>query len=175
MIKVPIIITPVQLELICYAASYPKYRFIVRLLFELALRRAELINIKIADIDLDQGTVVIEGKGHKQRLLPLTAMQVHQLRIYIRMYKPVTYLFENSDGHHYSGHGIYNIVRQAAQKANLTLHPHALRHSRATALVNSHVGIWHVQQLLGHKHLTTTAVYLHYAVDDLRHAIVQAR
>jgi len=166
--KVPKLLTPDQVDTICQQQSYPKYRLMIRLLFELALRVGELVAIKKTDIAIDQATIIINGKGSKQRLLPLTERQVEQLRYYLSMYHPVAYLFENCEQRPYTTHGVYNIVREAAYKSGLVSHPHALRHSRATSLIDNNTGLWHVQQLLGHSSLQTTSVYLHYAVKHLR-------
>lgn len=171
--KVPFLLSPNQVEQIIGKVTFPKYRFMIRLLYELAIRVGELVNIQKSDINIESMTVVIHGKGHKQRLLPLTTRQCYQLRCYMSAYPSVKYLFENNKSTAYTTRGVRNIVYDACGNTfgHYLVHPHTFRHSRATNLISHDVGLWHVQQLLGHSSLRTTSVYLHYDVAHLRNAI----
>jgi len=168
--KVPFIPDKNQVEQMIQQVTFPKYRFMIRFMYELAIRVGELVAIQKADINLQNATIKIRGKGSKQRLLPLTQKQVYQVRCFMAVYPTNVYLLESNKCQPYSTRGVRNIVYDACGNTfgHFLIHPHSLRHSRATGLVNSHVGLWHVQQLLGHSSLQTTSVYLHYAVDDLR-------
>lgn len=171
--KVPYIINSVQAEKLIAQISFPKYRFMIKLMYELAIRVGELVSIRKSDIRYEQDHILIRGKGSKQRLLPLTKMQIYQLRVYTSMYPSVEYLFENSWSKAYSTRGVRNIVYDTCQAAfgHYLIHPHTLRHCKATDMVNKEVQITKVQRILGHESLQTTQLYLHYSVDDLREAL----
>lgn len=168
MIKLPKYLPSDYVESIIRQQSYPKYRMMLRVMWATAMRVGELATLKLSDIDRNEWLIRLTGKGQKQRLIPLTDELKMQLLAYIRWATPKEYLFENCDGKHYSTHGVYNIVRDAGLLKQLYVTPHMLRHSKATDMVNKHVGLWHVQQVLGHKDIRTTTVYLHTAVNDLR-------
>jgi site-specific recombinase XerD len=171
--KVPFLISPGDADKLISDIKFPKYRMMIQLMYSLALRVGELAVIRICDINFDRKEILINGKGSKERLLPLSAFQLYQLSIFIEKYNPRVYLFENSDRLPYTTRGIRNIVYDSCSFSfgHSLIHPHTLRHCRATGLVNKEVPITKVQRILGHARLETTSVYLHYAVDDLRDAL----
>ena len=110
-----------------------KHRCIIKLLYSAGLRRSELINLKITDIESDRMLIKIScAKGNKDRYTLLSQNLLKDLRAYYRAYKPTKYLIEGPNGKKYSGTSIANIVKRAAQKAKIKKHvkPHMLRHSR---------------------------------------------
>lgn len=148
-----------------------KHRCIIKLLYSAGLRRAELINLKITDIDSDRMLIkVTQGKGKKDRFTTLSHTLLIDLRKYYRMYKPKTFLFEGPHGTEYSATSIRKIVSRAALSAGIRkkVTPHMLRHSFATHLLEAGVDLRHIQILLGHNSSKTTEIYTHVAVNSLK-------
>ena len=147
-----------------------KHCCIIKLLYSAGLRRAELINLKIEDIDSDRMLIkVIQGKGKKDRFTTLSHTLLSDLRKYYRMYKPKTFLFEGPHGTKYSATSVRKIVARAAMAAGIRkrVTPHMLRHSFATHLLEAGVDLRHIQVLLGHNSSKTTEIYTHVAVSSL--------
>ncbi len=130
-----------------------KHRWIIKLLYSAGLRRSELINLKITDIESDRMLIKISGaKGNKDRYTLLSQNLLKVLRAYYWEYKPAYYLIEGPKGNKYSGTSIANIVKRAAQKAKIKKHvkPHMLRHSFATHLLEEGVDLRYIQTLMEH-------------------------
>ncbi len=106
---------------------------------------------------------VIEGKGLKDRIIPLPVKLLKELRSYWLKYKPVDYLFEGQKGGPYSTKSVQMILKIAAKCACIRkkVTPHSLRHSYATHLLENGTDIRLIQQLLGHNSIKTTQLYLH--------------
>ncbi|SRR5258707_9110657 len=169
MVKVPPILSPAQVELLCRQPQFYKYKCMIWLLYALALRNSELCLLRQSQIDIIKKIVIIDGKGDKQRRLPLTARMVAVIESVKERYEPLEYLFENCYRQPYTARGLRSIVACAASAAGLYhVWPHLLRHSRATSLVDNRVEIGQVKQLLGHSDLRTTMIYTHYSVEGLR-------
>lgn len=148
-----------------------KHRCIIKLLYSAGLRRAELINLKINDIDSDRMFIKVRsGKGKKDRLTTLSHSLLADLRKYYKLYKPKTYLFEGPSGTEYSATSVRKIVSRAAIAAGIRkrVTPHMLRHSFATHLLEEGVDLRHIQVLLGHNSTKTTEIYTHVAVNSLK-------
>lgn len=148
-----------------------KHKCIISLLYSAGLRRSELINLKITDIDSSRMVLKIkQGKGKKDRITLLGKNMLDELREYYRMYKPKVYLFEGQNGAQYSGTSLGKVVQQAAKRANLrkAVTPHMLRHSFATHLLEDGTDLRYVQVLLGHSSTRTTEVYTHVAVKNIK-------
>jgi len=138
-----------------------KHRCILSLLYSAGLRRSELINLKITDIDSERMVIRVEqGKGKKDRQTLLSQSVLADLREYYLAYRPVGYLFEGSTGGKYSGTSIGKIVSRAATRAGVSkrVTPHMLRHSFATHLLENGTDIRHIQLLLGHGSTKTTEI-----------------
>ena len=143
-----------------------KHKNIIALLYSTGLRRAELLNLKITDIDFDRKVVTVrEGKGKKDRQTILSNNLVEILTNYIEKYRPTEYLFEGATKGKYSKESLTKVIRQAAQRAEIKKHvtPHVLRHSFATHLLEDAVDIRYIQKLLGHTSIKTTQKYTHVA------------
>ena len=144
-------------------------------LYSTGLRRAELCGLKVADIDSPRMVIhVRQGKGKRDREVPMTPKLLETLREYWRWMKPQTYLFPGMDNNWrvdkpLSPKSIYHIVRDAAKRAGITkpISPHCLRHSWATHLLESGEDLRKIQLLLGHSDLETTSVYLHLSTQHL--------
>jgi site-specific recombinase XerD len=148
-----------------------KHKCIISLLYSAGLRRSELINLKIIDIDSKRMVIKIkQGKGRKDRLTLLGVSMLEKLRAYYKQYKPNIYLFEGPNGSQYSATSIQKIIKRAAKWAKIKkrVTPHMLRHSFATHLLESGTDLRYVQVLLGHTSTRTTEVYTHVAVKNIK-------
>lgn len=151
--KLPQIISKEEVLKIIAHTNNLKHKCIVGLLYSAGLRRSELINLKISDIDSKRMLIRIEaGKGNKDRYSLLSTQILKDLRLYYKKWEPVKYLIEGQYGGQYSGQSIGKIVVNAAKKARIRVRvtPHMLRHSFATHLLESGVDLRRIQVLLGH-------------------------
>lgn len=147
-----------------------KHRCIVSLLYSAGLRRNELLELKLEDIDGKRMLVrVRSGKGNKDRYSLLSERLLKELRTYYLEWRPQTYLFEGPKGSRYSAESVAKIVRGAAERAGIRKHvtPHMLRHSFATHLLENGTNLRYIQVLLGHKSSRTTEIYTHVATNIL--------
>ncbi|MFK7953546.1 MAG: site-specific tyrosine recombinase/integron integrase [Ekhidna sp.] len=147
-----------------------KHKCIISMLYSAGLRRSELLNLKISDIDSDRMMIrVDQGKGNKDRYTILSHALLKDLRAYYTVYKPKIYLFEGASGGKYSGTSVRHIVNRAAKSAGTAqkVTPHMLRHSFATHLLESGVDLRYIQTLLGHSSSKTTEIYTHVALNGL--------
>ena len=152
-------------------------RAIVELLYGTGIRISELSNIDLDDIDSDSGTVVVTGKGNKQRLIPVGTYALEAIEKYVRGERLELVakgegsrkLFLNKRGKSLSRQSAWECVSQAAKRADVTsVSPHTMRHSYATHLLERGADVRTVQELLGHASVTTTQVYTLVTVDTLR-------
>ncbi|MBL4703312.1 MAG: tyrosine-type recombinase/integrase [Flavobacteriales bacterium] len=147
-----------------------KHRCIVSLLYSAGLRRQELINMELTDIDPGRMTVRVNaGKGKKDRITILSKTFLEDLRKYLAKHKPVYYLFEGPPGAKYSAASVGKIVKYAALKARLSQHvtPHMLRHSFATHLLEAGTDLRYIQSLLGHSSVKTTEIYTQVSMSHI--------
>jgi len=148
-----------------------KHKCIVQGLYSAGLRRSELLNLRLTDIDSKRMLIrVTQSKGKKDRYTLLSKTFLDNLRVYYRAYKPRTYLFEGSGGTKYSGASVLKIVKTAARKAKLRdrVTPHVLRHCFATHLLEQGVDLRQIQVILGHQSTKTTEIYTHIATNTFR-------
>lgn len=159
-------------------------RAIIEVLYGCGLRATELTELKLNDIFEIEGVLRVIGKGDKQRLTPISQTTLKYLKIYIEQRRTMTpksgngeIVFLNRRGAKLSRVMIFNIVRDSAKKANLAteVHPHTLRHSFATHLVEGGADIRSVQLMLGHQSITTTEIYTHISIGELRKAVERLR
>jgi integrase/recombinase XerC len=150
-------------------------RAVLELLYSSGLRRSELCNINLTDLDLLQKTVRILGKGNKTRIVPLGEQAIRALEQYRqnrskfgRSEKKAFFLLE--DGRRMTPRVVYYITRKYFRGASdvASPHPHMLRHSFATHLLDHGAEIRAVQEMLGHASLGTTQRYTHVTVDRLK-------
>lgn len=143
-----------------------KHKCIISLLYSAGLRRSELLALKPTDIDSKRMVIMIKGaKGNKDRNTLLSKTVLEDLRKYFMEYRPREYLFEGEKSGQYSERSVGAIVKQAAQKAGIkvSVHPHMLRHSFATHLLEAGTDLRFIQALLGHRSNKTTEIYTHVA------------
>jgi len=161
----PSVLSKPEIQQIITKCSNIKHKCILSLIYSAGLRRSELLNLKITDVQSDRGLIHIEGaKGKKDRYTLLSAPLLEQLRRYYREFKPQTWLFEgNSANSQYSASSIAHILERARQKAGIKrrVTPHMLRHSFATHLLEQGTDLRYIQELLGHSSSKTTEIYTH--------------
>jgi integrase/recombinase XerD len=153
-------------------------RAIIETLYGSGLRVSELINLKISDLYFDEDLILINGKGNKQRLVPMGNMSKKQIKIYIsdhRKTKDIRYrdtLFLNRNGRNISRVMIFNIVNELAKKNNIKkkISPHTFRHSFATHILENGADLRTIQQMMGHENITTTEIYMHL---DSKHLLAE--
>lgn len=151
---------------------------ILELMFASGLRLSETINLKIVDIDYDQRTLRIFGKGSKERIVPFSntaknAMQEYQRTLRQKLLldkKDEGIFFLNSRGEKLTPRGLEYLVSSAARKSGfeLKIHPHMLRHTFATELLNNGADLRTIQELMGHESISTTSIYTHVTFEDLK-------
>lgn len=167
--RLPTVISKEEVQKLILASSRNiKHKAIITLMYDTGVRVSELLNLKITDIDSKRMKVIIRnGKGSKDRLSILGETTLSILRLYYRSYKPKIYLFEGTTGK-YSASSVRNLLKRYCQKAKIRIiHPHVLRHSFATHLIEGGIPESKVQLLLGHKHITTTQIYNHVTCDNI--------
>ncbi|MEQ8304742.1 MAG: tyrosine-type recombinase/integrase [Cyclobacteriaceae bacterium] len=164
--KLPKVLSKREVLAIIESTGNIKHRCILELLYSAGLRRAELLNLKLTDIDSDRKLIRIESaKGNKDRYTLLSERVLKNLRTYYKQWKPIEYLFEGPGGQRYSATSIEKILTKAATKAGVhkRVSPHMLRHSFATHLLENGTDLRNIQALLGHNSLKTTEIYAHVA------------
>lgn len=169
--KLPKVLSKTEIKSMLDATGNLKHHCIISLLYSAGLRRSELINLQLTDIQSKRSLIMIrDAKGHADRHTLLSQQVLQCLRLYYREWKPVTYLFEGVNQQPYSGSSVASVVRNAARRAGIQLRvtPHMLRHSFATHLLEDGVNLRYIQRLLGHKSTKTTEIYTHVASDHLK-------
>jgi site-specific recombinase XerD len=164
--KLPVVLSMSEARAMINAPVNTKHRILLTLAYATGIRRNELLNITLKDIDRKRGVIKIAGKGKKQREVPLSSNLLNLLEEYYRKYRPSEFLFEGHvPGKAYSAGSVAKIVKRAALKTDIkkNVSPHVLRHSYATHMLEKGVNLKRLQLLLGHSSMKTTSVYLHLA------------
>lgn len=164
--KLPVVLSKEEIRKIIDSTTHIKHKCILSLLYSAGLRRSELINLKIEDIDSDRMLIKVnEAKGNKDRYTLLSKSVLIDLRKYYLEYKPSKYLFEGQKKEKYSATSMINILSSASKKVGITKHItlHTLRHSFATHLLEAGTDLRYIQLLLGHNSTKTTEIYTHVA------------
>jgi site-specific recombinase XerD len=169
----PSVLSPEEVVRFLEAALPGRDRTLFDVAYSCGLRLKELVGLRVADIDSARRVLCIrQGKGQKERLVPLSPRLLEVLRGYWREYRPATWLFAgvNRPTLPLSGGAVQRICQRTAKRAGLVkrIHPHTLRHSFATHLLEAGVDLLSVQALLGHSHFNTTAKYLHISMRRLQ-------
>lgn len=139
----------------------------LELMYSTGIRISELINIKTHDLNINNCTLKVMGKGSKERIIPVGDIALKYLKIYIDNYrtyfirKNTDYLFLNSRGTIMTRQAFFKIVKKIAQEKNIKTEfsPHTLRHSFATHMLENGADLRIIQELLGHSSLSTTQIY----------------
>lgn len=153
-------------------------RIILEILYDTAIRRAELKNMLINDMDLESGYIRINGKGNKDRVVPISRHVCQLVSNYISMIRPnilgsakdTGHLILNRWGRKMAGKGIWEVIKKHSNKAKIkhSITTHTLRHTCATHMLNKGAPIRHLQEMLGHESLESTQVYTHVTISDLK-------
>lgn len=164
--KMPVVLSEQEVKSLIKACDLLKHKLLLSLCYGCGLRCAEVRKLKVAHVDLGRGLIhVSQGKGKKDRMLPMGTMLKRGIEKYIAAEKPRTYLFEGVNGEAFSQRGAQGAMAQAVKKAGLLKEAslHTLRHTYATHLLEQGINILTIKALLGHAHIETTMVYLHLA------------
>jgi integrase/recombinase XerD len=155
-------------------------RTILETLYATGIRKAELMNLTVADVNLEEELLRVNGgKGAKDRVVPLTRLACSFLETYLKAIRPALLQRRASDrvfisqrGRPISKNALGELVEKYARQAKVSKHVtcHIWRHSCATHLVKNKANLRHVQELLGHRQLSTTERYLHLTITDLKEA-----
>jgi integrase/recombinase XerD len=176
--RLPIILTREEAIRLIDSASNLFHRAMLITMYSTGMRRAELCRLKVGDIDSTRMLIHIrQGKGGKDRDVPLSPKVLETLREYWRWMKPKTYMFPGTINGSRADKPItpkvlWEACREAAQRAGITkaVRPHLLRHSFATHLVEGGADLPTVQALLGHTDLKPTSIYLHLSERHIKAA-----
>jgi integrase/recombinase XerD len=142
-----------------------KHRAIISLTYSTGMRVSELINLRITDIDSKRMIInICNGKGRKDRIVPLSENMLKLLREYYLKYKPKEYLFNGQNSLKYSSESCNQIVKKYIGKDNRF---HQLRHSHATFLLENGTDLRIIQKILGHSSVKTTEIYTHVSTNTL--------
>lgn len=142
-----------------------KHKTILSLTYSTGLRVSEIINLKISDIDSKRMLIMVrQGKGKKDRIVPLSVNILSILREYYKTYKPIEYLFNGQKSLQYSTTSCNQIVKKYLGNDK---HFHLLRHSCFTALLENGTDLRIIQKIAGHKNIKTTEIYTHVSTNLL--------
>jgi len=177
-IRLPKILSPEEVGLLIESAIIPFHRVMLMTLYATGVRRAELANLRVSDIDSKRMVVRIQGgKGLKDREVMLSKVLLEALREHWKRHKPKEWLFPGGNNHTYSKPITTKVAWQACQQAakrcglEKKVHPHVLRHCFATHLLDDGTDLRTIQLLLGHSSLEQTARYLHVSKRRLSAAV----
>ena len=157
-------------------------RAILETLYSCGLRVSELCNLKLSELYLEDGFIKVEGKGSKQRLVPISPRAIHELRLYFIDRNQMTikkdfedYVFISKRGKNISRIMVFHIIKELANNIGLkkTISPHTFRHSFATHLLEGGANLRAIQCMLGHESIGTTEIYTHIDKNRLRHEIIE--
>lgn len=163
-------------------------RALLELMYATGARVSEIVGADIDDMDFDEHVIRVTGKGSKQRLVPVGGYACQALQRYLDEARPVLgrrkrsgsaerrALFLNKRGCRLSRQSVWEVVKAAGERAHIAkpLHPHTLRHSFATHLIQGGADVRTVQELLGHASVTTTQIYTHVSPETLIEAYLTA-
>jgi integrase/recombinase XerD len=176
-ISLPKILSPEEVGLLIESAILPFHRVMLMTLYATGVRRAELANMRVSDIDSKRMVVRIRGKGLKDREVMLSKVLLEALREHWKHHKPKEWLFPGGNNHTSSNPITTKVAWQACQQAakrcglEKKVHPHVLRHCFATHLLDAGTDLRIIQKLLGHSSLEQTARYLHVSKRHLSAAV----
>lgn len=153
-------------------------RTILEVLYSTGIRREEINNILLTDVDYNEGFIRINaGKGKKDRVVPIGRIACRYIENYIKAVRPSlirdpynNYLFLSMKGNKLSKNMVWEIVKRYAKGAKLkkNISPHTFRHTCATLMLRNQANIRHIQEMLGHASLDSTQVYSHVSITDLK-------
>ncbi|MCX6821639.1 MAG: tyrosine-type recombinase/integrase [Candidatus Aenigmarchaeota archaeon] len=170
--KIPTVLTKEEIKRMIDATKNEKHKLLIKFDYGTGLRVSELVNVKINDLDLNEGLVLVKsGKGGKDRYSVIPQTLILGLKNYLNSRQGSnSYLFPGIDGGHFSIRSVQKIVNKSAKLANIQkdVYVHTLRHSFATHLLESGTDIRIIQKLLGHKKLETTQIYTQVSTQQIK-------
>lgn len=186
--KLPVILTVEEIDAIINAIDTKKSegqrnKAILETLYSCGLRVSELIDLKISNLFFESGFVKIEGKGNKERMVPISTKAIKEINLYLSEYRrnlnifpaDEDVLFLNRRGKKLSRVMIFTIIKNLTKKVGLekNISPHTFRHSFATHLIDGGANLRAVQEMLGHESIITTEIYTHLDQEYLKNTIIQ--
>lgn len=163
--KLPTVLSRNEVEQLISCTKNVKHRTFIMTLYACGLRFAEAANLRIPHLDSQRMQITVAcGKGRKERRVPLSPRLLKALRTYWKAYRPKDLLFPGkTPGKPYADTSIRKAIKKSAKLAGIrkNVHPHVMRHSYATGLLEAGVDLLTISRLLGHASFTTTMVYLH--------------
>lgn len=170
--RLPNVLSKEEVAKILGSLGNRKHQVMLSLIYSCGLRRSELINLKIRDIDSNRKVVLIrQSKNKKDRIVPLSDKVLIKLRDYYKVYQPSVWLFEGQVvGEKYGERSLELVLKQAVQKAGIKkpVSLHWLRHSYATHLLEGGTDLRYIQELLGHNSSKTTEIYTHVSTKSIQ-------
>ena len=157
-------------------------RAILETLYSCGLRVSELCNLKLSELYFEEGFIKVEGKGSKQRLVPISPRAIKEIRLYftdrnLMKIKPgfEDFVFISNFGKNISRIMVFHIIKELAERIGLKkkISPHTFRHSFATHLLEGGANLRAIQEMLGHEKITTTEIYTHIDREFLRKEILE--
>jgi integrase/recombinase XerD len=168
----PNVLSKEEIKQILQAPRNIKHKAMLSLIYSCGLRRSELLNLKLTDIDSKRGLVIIrQSKGRKDRVAPLSEKILELLRAYYNAYKPKVWLFEGQDKKsQYDENSLSSVLKQSLEKCkiNKPVSLHWLRHSYATHLLENGTDLRYIQEILGHSSSRTTEIYTHVSNHNIQ-------
>lgn len=147
-----------------------RQRTLLLFMFHTGARANEVLNVKVSDLDFSSRTVLVHGKGRKERYIPLSQSLIWRLSEYLKVRPAKTeFLFVTSQGWKLTYTELYTLVHYSLSGVvpSGDAHPHILRHSFATMLLKAGISIFTIQRLLGHESTETTSIYLSLSYEDI--------
>lgn len=185
--KLPEVLTVEEIDNIISAVDLSKNegqrnRAILETLYSCGLRVSELTNLKLSDLYFDEGFIKVDGKGNKQRLVPVSPRAIKEVKLYFMDRSRVNikkgyedYVFLSRRGTHLSRIMIFHLIKELAEAAGIikNISPHTFRHSFATHLLEGGANLRAIQCMLGHESIATTEIYTHIDRNMLRSEIIE--
>ena len=186
--KLPDILSMEEIDLLIDSVDIAKpegqrNRAMLETLYSCGLRVSELVSLKISNLYFDEGFIKVEGKGDKERLVPISKSAVTEINKYTEEYRKnlnvskesANILFLNRRGQKLSRVMVFTIIKNLSEKVGLgkKISPHTFRHSFATHMINGGADLRAVQEMLGHESILTTEIYTHLDKDYLKSTIQQ--
>ncbi len=170
--KLPNVLSKEEVKAILEAPKNSKHQAMLSLIYACGLRRGELLNLTLKDIQSDRNLLIIrQAKGKKDRVIPISSKLIELLRNYYKEWKPITWLFEGQfPNTPYSAKSLESVLKQSLTKAKIgkPVSLHWLRHSYATHLLENGTDLRYIQELLGHNSSRTTEIYTHVSTRNLQ-------
>lgn len=170
--RLPRVLSKEEIRVILTAPRNIKHRAMLVLIYSCGLRRSELLELRLTDVDTERNLLLIrQAKGRRDRMVPLSVKVIAILREYWKAYRPEGWLFEGQyKGTRYSEKSLENVLKQSLERSGIQKPAslHWLRHSYATHLLEGGTDLRYIQVLLGHKSSRTTEIYTHVSTRSLQ-------